>query len=317
MGTKYSSVSISGYNSSPPADDGSVADSNKVKWQTHLDKIGAPIKTAFESANTALVTALDQSSTSTTTTATADATHHNQIIEIASTVSTAISIKLSDAATMAAGYIVNVHNLSAVQHTLARITGTDTINGTASNVPILPYTQLRAWVNTATNGYLVSNLDRGVTMGTVTSATGTAINFTGLPSKLKRINLMLIGVSGNTTVASALLVQIGDSGGIENSGYVAGAEAGGIDTTDPSGFAITRDAAFSETVTYNGLVILTLADSTNNTWVLNGNLHVTGSNLICVSGGYKSLSGTLDRITLTTLNGTDTFDAGSVNISYE
>ena len=33
--------------------------------------------------------------------------------------------------------------------------------------------------------------------------------------------------------------------------------------------------------------------------------------------GAVSLSGTLDRIRLTTVNGTDTFDAGSVNIMYE
>jgi hypothetical protein len=35
-------------------------------------------------------------------------------------------------------------------------------------------------------------------------------------------------------------------------------------------------------------------------------------------GGFQvSLSGTLDRIRLTTVNGSDTFDAGSINIIYE
>jgi len=33
--------------------------------------------------------------------------------------------------------------------------------------------------------------------------------------------------------------------------------------------------------------------------------------------GTKTISGVLDRIRLTTVNGTDTFDAGSVNILYE
>jgi hypothetical protein len=34
-------------------------------------------------------------------------------------------------------------------------------------------------------------------------------------------------------------------------------------------------------------------------------------------GGFVPLSGTLDRVRITTANGTDTFDAGSINILYE
>jgi hypothetical protein len=78
------------------------------------------------------------------------------MIEIASSVSTVVTITLSDAATMAAGYVVTIHNLSAVEHTLGRTTGGDTINGTATNVPIAPYSQIKAWVNASANGYLTS-----------------------------------------------------------------------------------------------------------------------------------------------------------------
>jgi hypothetical protein len=33
--------------------------------------------------------------------------------------------------------------------------------------------------------------------------------------------------------------------------------------------------------------------------------------------GDVALSGTLDRIRITTVNGTDTFDAGTINVSWE
>jgi len=52
MSNPYSSVSVSGYNASPPADDGSAVSANQVKWQTHLEKIGGPLKTALEAINT-------------------------------------------------------------------------------------------------------------------------------------------------------------------------------------------------------------------------------------------------------------------------
>jgi hypothetical protein len=55
----------------------------------------------------------------------------------------------------------------------------------------------------------------------------------------------------------------------------------------------------------------------SNTWVLSSVISPTASNFMYVGAGDKVLSGTLDRIRLTTSNGTDTFDAGSVNILYE
>lgn len=72
MGTKYSSVSVASYNANPPSDDGSTTESNKVKWSTHKSKLTDPIKTALESINTALVTALDSSARAVTASDTAD-----------------------------------------------------------------------------------------------------------------------------------------------------------------------------------------------------------------------------------------------------
>lgn len=53
----YTSVSISGYNSSPPPDDGSQTSANKVEWAKHKTKIGDPIKTLAEGINTNVLAA--------------------------------------------------------------------------------------------------------------------------------------------------------------------------------------------------------------------------------------------------------------------
>lgn len=154
MGTKYSSVSISGYNSSPPSDISTdTASTNKVQWQKHLDKIGGPIKTALEAMNSALVTALNFGSRAVTTTASAAATDHMKTIEIASTVTVTFTLSLADAATMAAGYVVHIRNLSAVAITIGRVTGGDTIDGTAGNQTLQGGGSVMYKVNAAATGY--------------------------------------------------------------------------------------------------------------------------------------------------------------------
>ncbi len=48
-----------------------------------------------------------------------------------------------------------------------------------------------------------------------------------------------------------------------------------------------------------------------------GNTVASGSGDATQSAGSITLGGTLDRVRITTVNGTDTFDAGSINILYE
>lgn len=50
----YSKPSISGYNASPPADDGSEVAANEIKWATHKDKLGDPLKTYADAVNDAV-----------------------------------------------------------------------------------------------------------------------------------------------------------------------------------------------------------------------------------------------------------------------
>ena len=149
----------------------------------------------------------------------------------------------------------------------------------------------------------------------VASTSGVAIDFTGLPSWVKRVTVMFDGVS--TSGTSNWLVQLGDSGGIESLNYVSysallGASSvnGGAGFT--AGFGLSTAAAAA---TINGQISLSLLNS--NTWTMQGMVargDVGNGILAC---GSKALSATLDRIRVTTVNGTDTFDAGSINILWE
>lgn len=148
----------------------------------------------------------------------------------------------------------------------------------------------------------------------VASTSGTSVNFTSLPSWIKRITIMLSGVSTNGT--SDLLVQLGDSGGVETTSYVSLAKSisTGVSgtTSGTTGFAITNSTAAA--TLYSGSIVINLQNS--NTWLSSGILN-DNATFLYMSSGAKTLSATLDRIRITTVNGTDTFDAGSVNILYE
>lgn len=170
---------------------------------------------------------------------------------------------------------------------------------------------------TLTNKTLSSPLVMGasvITSGTAQASTsGTSIDFTSIPSWVNRVTVMFSGVSTNGT--SALLVQLGDSGGIETTGYVSTSlqmsTAAGIVDSSTAGFIIR--SATAANLFSGSMVIMNI---TGNDWVSN---HVVkqSTTAIAVGAGDKSLSATLDRVRITTVGGTDTFDAGSINILYE
>ena len=156
-----------------------------------------------------------------------------------------------------------------------------------------------------------------ITSGTaVASTSGTSIDFTSIPSWVKRITVMFQGISTNGT--SPPTVQIGDSGGIEVSGYVGAIGRTGTGTAganNSTGFLMEDDSGASAVL--NGNLILTLFNASTNTWTAMGIFGRSDSANVFSQGGYKSLSATLDRVRITTTGGTDTFDAGSINILYE
>jgi hypothetical protein len=156
-----------------------------------------------------------------------------------------------------------------------------------------------------------------LTSGTaIASTSGTAIDFTSIPSWVKRITVMFSGVSTNGT--SLKQIQLGDSGGFESTGYLstnssisASAAAGALATT---GFVLRSGLAAD---LLNGTVVLTLLSSTSNLWTCFGAVSDSVAVTQAIISGSKSLSDTLTQVRITTVNGTDTFDAGSINILFE
>jgi hypothetical protein len=156
----------------------------------------------------------------------------------------------------------------------------------------------------------------GIQGDTVKTLTGTSVDFTSIPSWVKRITVMFSGLSVNGT--SVPIIQLGDAGGIENTGYLGGASgiSAGVATSNfTTGFGITN-ANLAASILH-GSIVLTLIDASTNTWVAFGTNSKSDTNYSNVTGGSKSLSATLDRVRITTVNGTDAFDAGSINILYE
>lgn len=158
-----------------------------------------------------------------------------------------------------------------------------------------------------------AKLSQPFTQGTaVVSTSGTAIDFTSIPSWVKRITLMLSSVS--TTGTNSMFVQIG-SGSFTTSGYTSGAvQMSGTNTTGnyTSGYLVT--VLFAAASTYSGHIVLT--NVTGNTWVCSSTLASSATNN-CSAAGTVTIGGTLDRVRITTVGSTDTFDAGSINILYE
>ena len=153
------------------------------------------------------------------------------------------------------------------------------------------------------------------TLGTAVTASGTSVDFTGIPSTAKRITVMFSGISTNGT--SSFLLRFG-SGSLDTTGYVSyngsilGTNATAV-STDTSGHLITPSVTAS--TSHSGTIILTLLNA--NVWLTNSTSQRSDGIVNNAITTKAALSSTLDRIRITTVNGTDTFDAGSINIMWE
>lgn len=146
----------------------------------------------------------------------------------------------------------------------------------------------------------------------ITSTSGTSIDFTSIPSWVKRITVMLNDISVNST--SAWLIQIGTSGGVTTSGYQSQYWSGGASfARSTAGFIIAdNNASFG----WDG--VITISKVTGNSWIESGVINITSTNNVgSQSVGRVTLGAALDRVRITTVGGTATFDAGTINILYE
>jgi hypothetical protein len=167
--------------------------------------------------------------------------------------------------------------------------------------------------NGATAGSLEFT-DKIVSGTAVASTSGTSIDFTGIPSWVKRVTVMFNGVSTNGT--SNYLVQLG-AGSITTTGYSSYFGYIVSDTSANTAGSTTGLGIWNGSAATTDFGHYTITLVSGNIWVANYNGGTVGGTAIKTSGGGVTLSGTLDRVRITTVNGTDTFDAGSINILME
>ena len=143
------------------------------------------------------------------------------------------------------------------------------------------------------------------------STSGTSITFTGIPSWAKRINVVLSGVS--TAGTSPIIVRLGTSSGIDSTGYSGACGNRATETFFTTSFIFGVSITAADT--FSGQMFV--SNVTGNTWSETSILGGSSGNAPQMGAGTKTLSGVLDRVSITTVNGTDTFDAGTINIQYE
>ena len=213
--------------------------------------------------------------------------------------------------------------------TAVTLDGVQTLTNKTLTAPTIASANLTTALTLAgaagTNGQVLTSAGSGLptwttpagapVLGTpVASTSGTAITFTGIPAGTKRITMMFTGVSTNGT--GDKLIQIGDSGGLETTGYLSiGSKLTSTVSSGATGngFLVFSNSASDE---LSGSVILSLENSSTYSWVAQGALQGrVGSNATYIVAGNKSLSAELTQITFTAPP--DSFDAGEINISYE
>jgi len=170
-------------------------------------------------------------------------------------------------------------------------------------------------VPSGTGTAVVNGVNSSIVSGTaVASTSGTSIDFTSIPSWVKRVTVIFKNVSLNGNAEK--LIQLGTSSGVTTSGYQSGSVIvygtnSVIIASNANGFLIRSDQTSEE---LNGHYVFTLIGS--NGWV--GSSIVENYSDRCWFGaGRVDLGATLDRVRITSTNGTDTFDAGTINILYE
>jgi hypothetical protein len=170
-------------------------------------------------------------------------------------------------------------------------------------------------------GAVVSSMASSVitSLTAIATTSGTSIDSASIPSWVKRITILFSGVS--TSGTSIPLIQLGDAGGIEVTGYLGGA---GIYEDGPTVTTTAQTIGFGINSSHNAAYVIhgsaTLSLFGSNQWIYSSsmaNSSATNPGACFTGGGSKTLSDVLTQVRITTVNGTDTFDAGSINILYE
>ena len=215
---------------------------------------------------------------------------------------------------------VTLNGSTSGQITLAptAVAGTNTLTLPAVTGTVLASSSGTITVPSGSGTAAVQGLSTNIVSGTSQASTsGTSITFTSIPSWVRRITIMLQSVQ--TSGTSNKLFQLGTSGGFVTTGYLCTSSqniSGSSTVTQfTNGWPIASTASAD---VIHGQIIL--SNLNGNTWVGSGSFPLSSGGSFFFNAGSisaASLGGVLTQVRLTTVNGTDTFTAGNVNILYE
>jgi hypothetical protein len=161
----------------------------------------------------------------------------------------------------------------------------------------------------------VQGVSTNIVSGTAVTASGTAVSFTGIPSWAKRITMIVSGVVA-AGGSSAPITQLGTSGGFVTTGYVGGIGAAASGNSTLGGnFSVGFGNSFTTANTFYGTYVF--VNITGNVWVATFTGGMSNATFGISAGGSVTLGSALTQVRLTSVNGTDSFSGGSVNILYE
>ncbi len=186
-----------------------------------------------------------------------------------------------------------------------------------SNTIVLPSGSGTLTLPTGTATLTANGLNSNIVSGTAQASTsGTSIDLTSIPSWVKRVTVSFASISTNGT--NNIQFQLG-SGSPTTTGYISvvGANSGSSVGTANSTAGFLLDSSTAAADIRTGVLVVSLLNSATNIWVAQWNCVVSSNNRVANGAGQITLSGALDRVRMTTVTGTDTFDAGSINILYE
>lgn len=221
----------------------------------------------------------------------------------------------SSAGSLSANTTLTVGTSASIGTTLA----VDTINGKTTSTDVTVGGVL------CSNGVVTASAVR-ITAGTAKAynwnglTTNTFLDFTGIPSWVKRVTIMFTGFRTDNSGGGGAIIQLGTASGIETSSYL-GSASSNSNAASPSVTVFTTgillDGSGSGLSSYlrNGVVTINLL--TGNTWAISGTLGNSEATRCTFVGGSKALSTTLDRVRITSGSGTDVLTGGTVNILYE
>ena len=193
------------------------------------------------------------------------------------------------------------------------VDGNSTTSQTGTNANLPPYYALCYIIKhtSTTNGSSSFTSGDGFVLLGRKSATGTSVEFTGIPANALEMTLMFEGVSGNA--ATDFDVQLGTSSGYITSNYNSSSEnaQGDNASSSTSSFIIRNDSA---SYSFHGSMIINKSSSDSYSQI--GQFKRSNGAACDCYGSVYSISGVVDRLKVSI--GSANFDTGGlIGLSYK